>query len=152
MPLPSPMQAQVPPGYYQALPTAYTPPPAPPMVPESRAERAWSVRANVDGDHASMSVKTEDAWMQCEKLSLSWRQNSMLEFVAEKDCVRVRGKNFEAQAQAIECREQDGKLLFVGNATLRTFENGKEDCVLKAKRIAWDSKGCTVEGAGSIWK
>jgi hypothetical protein len=150
MPLPSPVQACVTaPAYPAGLPTVYTPP-APPTVSEVRNNRGWSVRANVEGDHPSMSVHTDAASMECDKMTLKWRQNSTLSFVAERDCVRVRGKNFEAQAKSIECREEDGKLYMVGNVTLRTFEDGKEDCVLKAKKIAWDSKSWTAEGAGSV--
>jgi hypothetical protein len=150
-PLPSPVQACVTaPAYPTALPTVYTPPPAPPTVSEARTDRGWSVRANGDTEHPSMSVRTDAASMECDKMTLKWRQNSTLSFVAEKDCVRIRGKNFEARAEAIECREQDGKLLFVGNATLRTFEDGREDCVLKAKKIIWDSTSWMAEGAGSL--
>lgn len=155
MPLPSSVQASAPVGCYTARPTAYTAvPPAPPSVSHTRNDRGWSVRANADGDHPSMSVRTDAASLECDKMTLKWRQESTLQFVAEKNFVRVRGKNFEAQAEAIECREQDGKLLFIGNATLRTFENGKEDCVLKAKKVTWDwdTKACTAEGAGSISK
>ena len=149
--MPSPVQACVTaPSYPAALPTTYTRPVAPAPLPDTRSNRGWSVRANVEGDHPTMSVRTDAASMECDKMTLKWRQNSTLSFVAEKDCVRVRGKNFEAQANSVECREEDGKLFLVGNVTLKTFEDGKEDCVLKAKKISWDANSWTAEGAGSI--
>ena len=107
-----------------------------PTAPDNRHNERWTIRVQTEGDRPSFSVQSENASMECERLVLKLKQNGSLEFIAGKKTVRVRGKDFEAEAESIECQNNDGKLVLSGNVTLTS---GKNDCMVKAKKVVWDS-------------
>ena len=126
-----------------AVPTSYAP--VTPTVPNNRRNERWTIRVHTDGDRPSFSVQSENASMECERLVLKLKQNGSLEFIAGKKSVRVRGKDFEAEAETIECQNNDGKLVLSGKVTLTSAKN---DCTVKANKVVWDSGEWHAYGAG----
>jgi hypothetical protein len=128
-----------------AVPASYAP--LTPTPRDNRHSERWTIRVHTEGDKPTFSVQSENASMECERLVLKLKQNGSIEFIAGKKSVRVRGKDFEAEAESIECQNNDSKLVLSGNVTLTSTKN---DCMIKAKKVVWDAGEWHAYGAGSM--
>jgi hypothetical protein len=119
-----------------AVSTSYVPTVAPES--EQRLYGCWKLKVHADGDRSTMSVHCDGARMECASLALKWK-NTQVEASAEKKCIRIRGKDFEAEAEEIDFRQNEGMLVLTGNATIIRYQNGKCDCTVKAQRIVCET-------------
>ncbi len=129
-----------------AIPVCYVPPAMPSPVEK---KSTWTMRVHADGERPSMSARCGSASMVCSNLAVKWKENATLLFEAEKKCIRIRGNDFEAEAEAVECQESEGRLVLTGNVRLTHYENGKCDCSVHADRVVWGSEGIVLKAPGS---
>jgi hypothetical protein len=135
--------------YHAAVPVSYMPP-VMPSPKEKPSTNCWTMRVHADGEAPGMSANCGSASMVCKKISVKWKPDSTLLFEAEKKCIRVCGVDFEAEAEAVECHENEGKLVLTGNVKLTHYENGKCDCSVHAERVVWGSEGIILKTPGSL--
>ncbi|CAN5281849.1 hypothetical protein BH10PLA2_BH10PLA2_05000 [soil metagenome] len=108
----------------------------------------WVIRSHSDKEKSTFSAQSPTASMECERLTLKGRHDVSLEFVAGKKTVQVSGKDFEAEAESIEFREQEGKLVLAGHAKLSTRVNEESPTVLNAARIVLDCESHEWQASG----
>ena len=88
-----------------------------------------------------------------ENLKRKWMQNSTLEFTAGKNCIQIRGKDFMAQAECVECLEHDGRLILSGHVTLSSQKKQSTMNVIDARKLVLNCETgeCQAEGAASMF-
>jgi len=110
----------------------------------------WILKVQANVDHPAISARCGTTSVVCTDLAVKWKQNSTLQFTAAKNCVRIRGNDFEAEAESAECQEGDGKLVLSGNVTFTRYEAGKCECTVKAQHLEMNSEGLAIKGSGSL--
>ena len=126
--------------------TAFVPPVS--NVPEKRGGDHWVMRMNPEGGRQTFTVQSASTSIECERLSLHWRESISLEFVRGTQGICVHGKNFEAEAESIDWQEHEGKLVLCGKASLKSGDKGRPTGVLNAKKIIWDCASGNFEAEG----
>jgi hypothetical protein len=121
--------------------------------PPSSATENFTMRIGQNDGKPVIAMHYEKGTATIEQRTMKWRQSSTLEFVAGKNGIQIRGKDFLAEAECVECCEREGKLILSGHVTLSSQKKQSTMTVVDAKKLIWNCETgeCQIEGAASMF-
>jgi hypothetical protein len=118
----------------------------------ARSRDCLRMRIDKRDDKSVIRMESQSCQITMESMKRKWMHDSTLEFTAGEGVIQIRGKDFLAAAECVECLEQDGKLILTGRVMLTSQKGHGPMTVMNAQKLIWNcaTGECQAEGAASI--